>query len=102
MTTTTDEMRAKLDAAYREAQATGVKSSVNIDRDDLVVIVRMDLEDALKALGTSRRVLKTRAILVDAMKACDTWLKDMRADKKAQDADEQVPEMPRASATGRG
>lgn len=77
---TTDEMRAKLEEAYRMARASGDgKGHVTLSRADLAVIVKMDLEDALKALGTSQRVLKTRAILVDAMKACDALIKDMES-----------------------
>lgn len=65
----TDALRAKIKMALQENG--GASASIVMSNLDLTILLRCDLEDALDALGTSQRVLRTRAILVEALKTCD-------------------------------
>ena len=65
--TTTDAMRAMLREAY--ANVHGEEQSVHftLSRTEMLVMVQMDLEDALKAMGASMRVIRARRSVVAAL-----------------------------------
>jgi hypothetical protein len=78
---TTDQMRAKLAETLDEAERSpDGKASLTIERDDMAVLVMVDLEEALKALGTSQRVMQARRYIVQAQKALDALIKGLAED----------------------
>jgi hypothetical protein len=86
---TTDDMRTKLKTALKTVRP-GETASFIMSDVEVAVMVKMDLEDAIKALGKSQRVQHLRAILADAMNTCEALIASLSDKEASQITDEET------------